>query len=83
MENSWLHRLDTYTNETYGRPRSRAVDEQTCVSCGSTARTFDTRYATESYARVGLCQHCQRASAPPADVVVFRPRDAAGSLDAV
>jgi hypothetical protein len=76
MGNNWLHRLDTYTNETYGRPRSASVDDNTCVSCGAIAHAFDTQYATEWYAQAGLCQQCQRAASPRAVIVAFKPRGA-------
>ena len=52
----------------------KSTCQSTCVSCGAMAHAFNTRYATESYAQVGLCQECQRISTP-AVIVAFKPRD--------
>jgi hypothetical protein len=55
----WLMTLDTYANETYGRPVSSAVDDGTCVSCNKPAYDPSTVAAAQLYSRTGVCEHCQ------------------------
>ena len=59
----WLHRLDAYTNEVYGRALSALGDE--CVTCGRTTTGPDAN---------GLCPRCNRQSVPDdTNLILFRP----------
>jgi hypothetical protein len=66
----WLLRLDSYANETHGRPVSSAVVRGTCVSCGGAARAFTTSQASSAYVQLGLCERCQNAHRPIKDNIV-------------
>lgn len=57
----WLYRLDSYTNETFGRSASSAVTHSTCVSCGRVAVAFTTDDNVKSYVATGMCEACQNA----------------------
>jgi len=45
----WLHRLDTFTQETYGRCRSLSAINDECVACGGRTTNPDG---------AGLCARC-------------------------
>ena len=45
----WLMTLDTYTNDTYGRPASSSIASRTCVVCEGTIRAFSTLAAGHIY----------------------------------
>jgi hypothetical protein len=66
----WLMTLDTYTNETYGRPVSSSVVDSICVVCGGTSRTFNTPMTARAYSQVGLCEHCQALQKSISDKIV-------------
>jgi hypothetical protein len=66
----WLMTLDTYTNETYGRPASAAVVSGTCVACEATIRAFSTLAAAHIYSQRGLCERCQAAQRSISDTIV-------------
>ena len=46
---AWLHRLDTYTNEEYGRARTLSAIRLECVACG---------HLTAGREPSGLCRRC-------------------------
>lgn len=59
-----LYSLDTYANETLGRP----INAQQCAGCGQAPTSPDF----VSYG--GLCQTCQRKTRPDHEVIqLFRP----------
>ena len=66
----WLMTLDSYTNETYGRPVSSAIVSGTCVVCERTPQPFSTPVAGRAYRQSGLCERCQDAQRSIADKIV-------------
>ena len=66
----WLTTLDSYTNETYGRPVSDAVEGGTCVSCEGTAQKFTTLAAAHVFSQTGVCERCQAAQRSISDKIV-------------
>ena len=66
----WLLTLDSYTNETYGRPVSSAIVGGTCVVCDCAPQTFSTPAAARAYKQRGLCERCQEAQRSIADKIV-------------
>jgi len=56
---AWLATLDSYANQTYGRPVWSAVVEGACVCCGRAVHPFNTTAAETAFAGVGLCERCQ------------------------
>jgi hypothetical protein len=60
----WLHRLDSYSNEEYGRARTLSAIRLECVACGRSVASTDEE---------GLCRRCvaqQRTAEPTARVDV-------------
>jgi hypothetical protein len=45
----WLHLLDSYTNDAYGRARTLSAIRQECVACG---------HPTTASPVNGLCKRC-------------------------
>ena len=66
----WLMTLDTYTNDTYGRPASSAIAGGTCVVCEGTTGAFSTLAAAHIYSQRGLCERCQAAQRSISDKIV-------------
>ena len=70
MVREWLMTLDSYTNETYGRPVSSAILAGTCVACEGTNRPFSTPAGARVYSQQGLCERCQAAHGWRTDNIV-------------
>ena len=66
----WLMTLDSYSNETYGRPVSSAIVSGSCVSCEGTTQAFSTPAAGRAYRQNGLCEPCQAARRSISDKIV-------------
>ena len=66
----WLMTLDTYTNDTYGRPASSSIASGTCVVCEGTIRAFSTLAAGHIYSQRGVCERCQAAHRSITDKIV-------------
>ena len=66
----WLASLDSYANETYGRPISSAVVAGRCVYCDAETLTFTTPQTSATYVRTGLCEHCQATHSSISDNIV-------------
>ena len=62
---AWLHRLDSYTNAEYGRPRSLSADDGLCIACGGVAIGSGPD---------GVCRTCAAKRIPDSnEVLLFRP----------
>jgi hypothetical protein len=63
----WLHRLDSFTQQTYGRCRSLCAIQDECVSCGRRTTKPDAQ---------GRCARCAAQLAPDySEIVLFRRPD--------
>jgi hypothetical protein len=66
----WLMTLDSYTNQTYGRPASASIDDATCVICEQPTRAFTTLAAAHIYSQRGLCERCQAVQRSISDKII-------------
>lgn len=70
LAHEWLLMLDSYANETYGRPVSSAVVSGTCVACGGRVQKMTTPTGARAYSQTGLCERCQNAHRSISDNIV-------------
>lgn len=81
---TWLHRLDSYSNVTVGRPVAACVAAEVCVVCGKPATTFASDAAGERYLLTGHCEPCQQRgiadTTPPMRALLFKPLRAAAPV---
>lgn len=51
--------LDRITHTIFGKTRSKALGNKTCVVCGSSAEKFKDEISRKEFSISGMCQDCQ------------------------
>jgi hypothetical protein len=51
--------LDGLTTRVFGRPRTDALAQEICVTCGGNAKKFKDIISEKEYIISGMCQTCQ------------------------
>lgn len=51
--------IDSMSRSLFGRGRSEAIAENTCVMCGGPAVAFSDEISRKEYGISGMCQPCQ------------------------